>query len=203
MHHYFIFVSLAAITVLSPGPGVLLTLSNSIRFGFNGAVSGIFGVAFGTFLVAAVSATSLGLILAASTIAFSIMKYVGAAYLIYLGIKLWCSTDHIVSKKRALHGNKKWRFYEGVTIQVTNPKAVFFFMSIYPQFIYYSTEFVGQFSVLVLTYSVLVVIIHMTYALMAESARDWINTPKCSKVFNKIGGGTFICFGVGLATSNK
>lgn len=81
MEHYPIFLALAAVTVLSPGPGVLLTVSNSIRFGFTNTVSGILGIAFGTFAVATVSATSLGLILVASSVVFSIMKYVGSAYL--------------------------------------------------------------------------------------------------------------------------
>lgn len=202
MNHYSLFVSLAAITVLSPGPGVLLTLSNSIRFGFNSAFCGILGVAFGTFAVAAFSATSLGFILAVSTIAFTIVKYIGAAYLIYLGIKLWGSNDHkTVSRKGAQ--SKGRCFFEGITIQVTNPKAVLFFMSIFPQFIDHSDDFTGQFSALVLTYSLLVIVIHMAYALIAKSMRDWISTPRISKIFNKIGGGAFICFGVGLATAKR
>lgn len=203
MDHYHLFVLLAVMTVLSPGPGVVLTLSNSIRFGFRGAISGIFGVAFGTFAVAAVSATSLGLLLAVSTIAFSILKYVGAVYLIYLGIRLWCSNDHQANNEKNSQSTKNRRFVEGVTVQVTNPKAVFFFMSIFPQFIDYSVGFIGQFSLLVLTYSVLVVIIHMAYALIAESVRDGFNTPICCKALNKIGGGAFICFGVGLAGTNR
>ncbi len=77
-----LFLLIATATVFSPGPGVILTLTNAIRFGVSGAIGGILGIAFGTFIVAGVSATSLGIILATSSVAFSIMKYIGAAYLI-------------------------------------------------------------------------------------------------------------------------
>ena len=67
MESYLLFSIIAIATILSPGPGVLLTLTNSIRYGVEGAVGGIFGIAFGTFIVAGVSATSVGVVLATSS----------------------------------------------------------------------------------------------------------------------------------------
>ncbi|WHI49723.1 LysE family transporter [Microbulbifer sp. MLAF003] len=78
MESYILFFIIAVATILSPGPGVILTLTNAIRYGTSGAIGGILGIAFGTFIVAGVSATSLGVILATSAVAFSIMKYIGA-----------------------------------------------------------------------------------------------------------------------------
>ncbi|MFN8822024.1 MAG: LysE family translocator, partial [Betaproteobacteria bacterium] len=66
---YLLFLAVAALTVLSPGPGVLMTITNALRFGFKGTVGGIFGIAAGAFLVAGISATALGAILATSAIA--------------------------------------------------------------------------------------------------------------------------------------
>ncbi len=204
MDHYLIFLALAAVTVLSPGPGVLLTVSNSIRFGFTNTMGGILGIAFGTFAVATVSATSLGLILVASSMAFTIMKYVGSAYLIYLGVKMWRSPVVKVDIKESVPTTKTKRFIEGTIIQVTNPKAVFFFMSVFPQFVDYTAEnVVGEFAALVFTYSILVIAIHVSYALMAKSAQYWITTPNGKRLVNKIGGGIFICFGIGLATASR
>jgi len=160
MDGYLLFSVIAIATILSPGPGVLLTLSNSIRYGTRGAIGGIFGIAFGTFIVAGVSATSVGVILATSVIAFTIMKYTGAIYLIYLGVKLWNLETPKMNAENKTTKNIKIQFLEGITLQVTNPKAVFFFMSIFPQFINYSSEFIGQFALLVITYSSLVLIIH-------------------------------------------
>jgi len=203
MDGYLLFSVIAIATILSPGPGVLLTLTNSIRYGVPGAVGGIFGIAFGTFIVAGVSATSVGVILATSTIAFTIMKYIGAIYLIYLGIKLWNSETPKMDNENKTTKNIKIQFLEGITLQVTNPKAVFFFMSIFPQFINYSSEFISQFILLVITYSSLVVIIHFMYAHLAKKARSWLSSPKGGKIVNRAGGGTFMLFGVGLATANK
>ena len=164
MESYLIFVTIAAVTILSPGPGVILTLSNAIRFGFSGAVGGIFGIAFGTFVVAAISATSVGVILATSTMVFSIMKYIGATYLIYLGVKLWRSSPVTMKMKNDLKKSLKFQFLEGFILQITNPKAVFFFMSIFPQFVDFTSGYQGRFALLVVTYSSLVLLIHMTYA---------------------------------------
>lgn len=203
MDAYLLFSIIAIATILSPGPGVLLTLTNSIRYGVPGAVGGIFGIAFGTFIVAGVSATSLGVILATSTIAFTIMKYIGAMYLIYLGIKLWNSETPKMNIENKSTKNIKIQFFEGITLQVTNPKAVFFFMSIFPQFIDYSSEFIGQFILLVITYSSLVLIIHFMYAHLAKKAKNWLSSPKGGSIVNRAGGGTFMFFGVGLASANK
>lgn len=203
MAHYFIFVALATVTVFSPGPGVLLTLSNSIRFGFTGSVSGILGIAAGTFAVAAASAAGLGVILSVSTLAFTLMKTLGAAYLIYLGIRLWRSDTQQIADRPAGSSGWKKRFAEGALIQITNPKAVLFFMSVFPQFIDYSHSTATQFTRLVVTYAVLVILIHTVYALVAGSFRTWFQSPGGTKVLNRLGGGTFICFGAGLAASNR
>lgn len=91
MNSYGLFLVFATLTILSPGPGVLLTLSNAARHGWTGAVPGILGIALGASIVAAISATSVGLLLSASAHAFTALKYAGAAYLLYLGYKSWRS----------------------------------------------------------------------------------------------------------------
>ncbi len=204
MENYLIFLLIAIVTVLSPGPGVVLTLTNTIRYGFKGAIGGILGIAFGTFLVAAVSATSLGLLLMTSSIAFTIMKFIGAAYLIYLGIKLWRTPAVKVVLNNVTVKNKKRQFLEGLSLQLTNPKAIFFFMSIFPQFIDFTTNnYQAQFMLLVITYSLLVVLIHFLYSFLATSARYWLSSEKGGKIVNKLSGGTFMCFGIGLASASK
>jgi len=203
MDSYALFLIIAIATVLSPGPGVILTLTNSIRYGMSGAIGGILGISCGTFVVAGVSATSLGLLLATSALAFSIMKFVGAAYLVYLGIKLWRSPVKRIEGNSFAIRSKKRQFIEGLTIQLTNPKAVFFFMSVFPQFVDFTSNYVGQFTLLVVTYSSLVVIIHLLYAYLAKSARSWLSSEKGGRMVNRIGGGTFIGFGVALASASK
>ena len=102
MKLYPVFLLMAFVTVLIPGPGVVMTLTNSLRYGFRGTFGGILGIAFGAFVVAAISSTSLGVILATSALAFTVLKFIGAAYLIYLGIKFWRSPPFRFADQPAL-----------------------------------------------------------------------------------------------------
>ncbi|MCK5917062.1 MAG: LysE family translocator [Cocleimonas sp.] len=127
MDNYLLYLLISAITVASPGPGVILTLSNIIRYNFIAAMSGILGITAGIFIIALISVTSLGVILATSALAFSIMKIIGAAYLIYLGIKLWrapVTRMELGTEKQIL--SLRTHFVEGFTVSLLNPKAIFF-----------------------------------------------------------------------------
>jgi homoserine/homoserine lactone efflux protein len=79
VHLYLLFLFMAAATVLSPGPGVVMTLTNALRYGLRGTFGGILGIAVGALVVAATSATSLGVLLATSALAFTVLKLLGAA----------------------------------------------------------------------------------------------------------------------------
>ena len=140
MHNYGLFVLFATLTILSPGPGVVLTLSNAVRHGWRGAVPGILGIASGAFVVAAISATSVGLILSTSANAFTALKYAGAAYLLYLGYKSWRS-DRFSTLLETRPSSPGYRFLEAASMQLLNPKAVFFFLAVFPQFIDTSAHF--------------------------------------------------------------
>jgi homoserine/homoserine lactone efflux protein len=200
---YLLFLAVAALTVLSPGPGVLMTITNALRFGFKGTVGGIFGIAAGAFLVAGISATALGAILATSAIAFTIMKLIGAAYLIYLGVKLWKAPPPNFENRSTHNASFSTRFAEGLSLQLTNPKAIFFFLSVFPQFIDSGASYKAQFLLLVITYASLVVGIHAIYALFAHQARRWLSSERGGRILNKAGGATFVCFGAALAAAKK
>lgn len=203
MEHYLLFVAVAAAAVLSPGPGVTLTITNSLRYGVRDTFGGILGIALGALIVAAVSATGVGLILVASSLAFTVMKYVGAAYLVYLGIKMWRSAPAAFNEGPMKRSNMKIRFVEGISLQLSNPKAIFFFVSIFPQFIDSTASYSAQFFTLVLTYSCLVIAIHFMYALLAGRTKKWFTSPAGSRAVNKAGGTVLIFFGAALATANK
>jgi threonine/homoserine/homoserine lactone efflux protein len=203
MDHYILFVTMASLTILSPGPGVTLTLTNSIRYRMSDTFGGILGIAFGALVVAAISATGLGILLAASATAFTVMKYVGAAYLIYLGIKMWRSLPTMVRESDDVKSNMGRRFLEALALQLSNPKAIFFFLSIFPQFISDARPYAIQFFTLVFTYGCLVVVIHLLYAISASRVKRWLSSRRGSRVFNMVGGGAFVFFGLALATSKK
>lgn len=203
MDLYLLYLFIAAITISSPGPGVILTLTNTVRYGFSGALSGILGIVSSMFIIAIISATSLGLLLSTSALAFSIIKYTGAAYLIYLGIKLWRTPQQNIQTYHTQINSHLKRFIEGFSITFFNPKPIFFFISLFPQFIDPTGNYISQFIILAISFSLLAIVIHCLYALGARSAQAWLTSKKGHRTVNKLGGGAFIAFGAGLATSNK
>lgn len=200
---YPIFLLVAATTVLSPGPGVVMTLTNSLRYGFRGTFGGILGISAGALAVAALSATGLGVLLATSAMAFTILKYIGAGYLVYLGVRLWKAPPFRFEERSPHPAGIGRRFVEGLSLQLTNPKAIFFFLSVFPQFIDRTRDFGGQFAVLVLTYSTLVILIHCGYAVTAQRAKRWLASERGGRAVNRVGGAAFVFFGAALATARR
>jgi len=203
MESYILFIAMASATIVSPGPGVILTITNSIKDGFLGAIFGVLGVAIGGFCIAVLSATSLAAILSTSAFAFTLLKYIGSAYLIYLGIKMWRSSANFNVTPSSMVKSHRKKFTEGLLITLLNPKPIFFFMALFPQFINPNEAYIFQFILLAVTFSVLVVIIHCSYAFFAKSARAKLSTPKGGLVLNKVSGSFYLLFGAGLATASK
>lgn len=203
MKLYPLFLLMAAATVLSPGPGVIMTVTNSLRYGLRGTFGGILGLAMGILIVAGVSATSLGIILATSAIAFTLVKFTGAAYLIYLGVKLWRAPAFEFREKATREASAWRRFAEGLSLQLTNPKSIFFFLSVFPQFIEPSEAYGPQFLALVFTFTMLLVVVHCLYALFAQKAKQWLVSERGGRAVNRAGGATLVFFGFVLATSKR
>ncbi|PSJ47478.1 lysine transporter LysE [Zobellella endophytica] len=203
MDNYVIYVGVAIATILLPGPAVMLTINNSIQRGLFKSLAGIFGIALAILLVAIISATSLGIILASSAMAFTAVKMIGAVYLIYLGIKMWRTKE--VNHARSNHQKVSFLkcFTEGFLVSISNPKAVIFFMSIFPQFINLSQEYRPQFILLSVTFSMLVIVIHTVYALFSSFAKSKLSSTRGNVLLNKVSGGVFVGFGIGLATSSR
>ena len=95
MHLYLMFLAMAALTILSPGPSTLKSLTNALNHGLGAALVGMAGLTCGVLVVATLSATSLGMLIAASPTTFELVRYGGVLYLVWLGVKLWR-----ISKKR-------------------------------------------------------------------------------------------------------
>lgn len=202
MEHYLIFLAVACATVATPGPGVLLTITNTLRYGFWGAIPGIVGLAIGVLCVAVISATSLAVIVVTSALAFSALKFCGAVYLIYLGIKLWRSSNKFqLDNADVKSENVKVRFMEGVLTSLLNPKAIFFFMSLFPQFIDPRTSYLTQFLVLAITFSLIIIVVHCFYSVFAARAKNKLSSSSGSKWIGRVGGSVYLLFGIGLAST--
>jgi threonine/homoserine/homoserine lactone efflux protein len=132
---FSIFLTAAIILAVTPGPGIIYVLTRSIKGGRSEGVFSTFGTAIGGLCHVFAAALGLSTILTTSAIAFSVVKYAGAAYLIYLGIRIIKSNDDIDVSTISYPINSRDAFRQGAITEVLNPKTALFFLAFIPQFI--------------------------------------------------------------------
>jgi len=132
-----IFVSTAALLLAIPGPAVLYIVGRSIGHGRNAGLVSAFGIGVGTLIHTAAAAVGLSALLVSSATAFSVVKYLGAAYLVYLGVQRLRSKESLTatSDTAAPRGTLARVFSQGIVVNVLNPKTALFFFAFLPQFI--------------------------------------------------------------------
>lgn len=187
---YLLFIAMAALTILSPGPGVLKSVTNSLNYGWRPALSGVVGLSCGVLCVASLCATGLGMVISASTAAFETLRIAGTIYLVYLGFRLWHAKPSGLELQPAAARLHRHLYIEGVLLQFSNPNAVIFFVSVLPQFIDHSAPYLPQFSLLVLSFCLLMLLIHGGYVFFAQKARRWLNQSS-GRLLNRSGAVVF------------
>ncbi|MBV7337026.1 LysE family translocator [Chloroflexi bacterium TSY] len=143
-----IFLSAAIILAITPGPGIFYVLMRSIKGGRSEGIASTFGTAIGGMFHVFAAALGLSAILATSAIAFSIVKYAGAAYLIYLGIRIIHSRDEFDPSLIPHQIDQRGAFRQGIVTEMLNPKTALFFLAFIPQFIHPEGVVVFQFILL-------------------------------------------------------
>ena len=201
---WLLFAVVALISILSPGPAVLLAISNSVRFGLRRVIYSSMGNAVGVFLVSGLAMAGLGALLKTSALLFAALKLLGAGYLIYLGFRQWKSqTNLFASDSQTQHQPQPQRsnqqlFLQGITLALTNPKAILFFTALFPQFIDDTHALMPQFMILTLTFMTISFCSLMMYGLLARSTRSWFSSGNHAQWFNRVSGSLFIVLGIGL-----
>lgn len=132
-HHLLIFLGAATLLAVAPGPGMLYVLARTLAGGRREGLLSSFGTFVGGLVHVAAAATGLSLILATSAIAFAVVKYAGAAYLAYLGIRMILSAREELPIE--LPSRRKNPFWQGIATEVLNPKTAIFFLAFIPQFV--------------------------------------------------------------------
>ncbi|HIT95857.1 MAG TPA: LysE family translocator [Candidatus Aphodousia faecavium] len=195
---FTLFLVTSAFAVATPGPGVLMTLTSSIRYGLRTAVWVILGTSTGTVVMSMISSTGLGILIATSPAAYETIKALGALYMVYLGVRLFKAKPFsfdLASKEKAMSVTVKQKgtlWLQGITLQMTNPMLIMFFVSLFPQFIDHELAFVPQVVVMTVTYFCTVFCIHFCYGWIASNFRRLLSTPKAAKVINCVGGAFFL-----------
>ena len=198
---WLLFVTTEAVLSISPGPAVLYVLSQAIRCGPSKSVWASWGILGANAMYFILSATSLGAVIVASYKLFFLIKWIGAAYLVYLGISSFLGKSSVLSlpedKTDSRSGPRILR--DGFLLQAANPKAILFFTAILPQFI--DAHHNVAFQILILGFSSIVVefIILFTYGQLAGRALATARNLRFAKITNRVAGSLLICAGVGLA----
>ena len=203
LSNWLLFCSVALLVTFSPGPAVLLAISNSIAVGPRRAMISSMGNGFGLFIISGVAMAGMGVVLATSATAFMLLKLAGALYLVYLGIKQWRSKTSIVADAPVTPGaanpNSFWKlFRQGLTVALTNPKAILFFSALFPQFITPGEPVGIQFAVLTASFVACAMLAHLFYANLARLLKSQLATPGRARLFNRISGGAFVLLGLSL-----
>ncbi|MDN2676053.1 LysE family transporter [Janthinobacterium sp. SUN033] len=203
LSNWLLFCSVALLVTFSPGPAVLLAISNAIAVGPRRAMISSMGNGFGLFIISGVAMAGMGVVLATSATAFMLLKLAGALYLVFLGIKQWRSKTSVVADAPVASGaanpNTFWKlFRQGLTVALTNPKAILFFSALFPQFITPGEPVAIQFTVLTTSFVACAMLAHLFYANLARLLKTQLATPGRAKLFNRITGGAFVLLGLSL-----
>jgi threonine/homoserine/homoserine lactone efflux protein len=189
---------------LTPGPSGLLSLTHGACYGFRPTVWTVLGGALGFLVLIAASLAGMGALLAASERAFTVAKWIGAAYLVYLGLRLWRSPAPVVKLAvgRAAGGAKPLRlFNQGFLVAASNPKCLIFFAAFLPQFMVPGTPYAIQLLVLGGTFVVVEVAYELALAGAAQRIAPWL--ARHGRWFNRAAGATFVGMGAALTTAAR
>jgi len=191
------FAAAAIVLIMIPGPSVLFTIGRSLALGRIGGLLSVLGNALGLLPIIAAVAFGVGGIVAQSIVLFTIIKVVGALYLIYLGIQAIRHRKERTAQMKDLPRSHWKQLGQGFIVGITNPKTIAFFVAVLPQFVDLSAGSVPmQMIELGLVFFVLALISDGTWALIAASARNWFGrSPKRMERLTATGGGMMIGLG--------
>lgn len=200
---WWLFATTEFVLCLSPGPAVLFVLSSALRCGARRSIAANLGILAANVIYYVLSATGLGAVLAASRMLFSVVKWAGAAYLIYLGATaiLGKSVAFDVEPGKAVGARRL--FGDAFVVQASNPKAILFFSALLPQFLDARHAIAPQVAILGVTSVLIEFCVLLGYGLVAGRAMHLAREPRYALWTNRIAGALLIGAGTGLAVLRR
>jgi threonine/homoserine/homoserine lactone efflux protein len=196
---WFAFLFATVVILIIPGPTVLLVVSYALTQGRKVAVAMAAGVALGDFTAMTLSLAGLGALLLTSATLFTVLKFVGAAYLVYLGVRLWRAKPVLPETPVEDRASALGVFGHAFIVTALNPKSIAFFVAFVPQFIDHNAPLLPQFVVLEATFVSLAALNAFAFALAADRLRARIRRPGVITWMNRAGAACLV--GMGAATA--
>ncbi|MBR8304198.1 LysE family translocator [Burkholderia dolosa] len=207
LHTWWLFVATVFVVSAIPGPNMLLVMTHGARHGLRRASATMAGCLSALVLMLSVSAAGLGVFLEAWPAMFNALRFAGAAYLIYLGVKAWrtrvdddaLAADVEAVARQAASVSRWALFRNGFLVAGSNPKAILFAAALLPQFINAAEPTLPQFGILVVTFAVIEVSWYLVYASFGTRIGATLKSQSVAKIFNRLTGGLFVGFGAMMA----
>jgi homoserine/homoserine lactone efflux protein len=202
---FSLWLALAGAGVLisfTPGAGAINTMSNSLTSGFRRSIWGILGQQAALVIHVIIVALGVGVLVSSSPVSFNVIRYAGAAYLVYLGIRQFLSKPNLDQEQAAaLRNEPAWSmFRRGLWVNLLNPKAIVFFLAFMPQFIRPEQPLLPQYTVLTATVVVIdILVMWFFFALAAKSFQRFTHNAHGQKILSRVFGVLFVAVGVLLA----
>ncbi|GCL61442.1 LysE family translocator [Pseudaquabacterium pictum] len=197
LHTWLLYLAAAIGLSLTPGPNSLLVLTHGALHGHRRTLFTVAGGAAGFTLLIGLSMLGIGALLQASASALTLLKWLGGAYLVWLGVQLWrAPAITLVADAGAPQAAGSALFRQGLLTAVSNPKALLFYGAFLPQFIDPARDLLTQFLIMATVFVVVEIGVEWALALMAHRVRGWLQ--RLGKRFNRACGGMFVAMGVAL-----
>ena len=189
---------------LSPGPGAIAAMSAGLNYGFRRGYFMVFGLILGICTLVGIVVAGLGAIIAASNTAFTVLKLLGAAYLVWIGISQWRASDRpLVAATDAPVRSRKQLMLRGWAINATNPKGAVFMAAVVPNFIDLSHPLIPQYLIIMASLSITDLVVMAGYVALASRVLRALNEPHHVRLMNRCFGGLFVVAGTLLATFRR
>ena len=190
---------------LSPGPGAIAAMSAGLNHGFQRGYFMVFGLVLGICTQVVIVVAGLGAVIAASNTAFTVLKFLGAAYLVWMGISQWRASDKplVASDTDAPALSRKQLIMRGWAINATNPKGTVFMLAVVPNFIDLAHPLAPQYAIIAASLSFTDLVVMAGYVALAAKVLHALREPHHLRVMNRVFGGLFVIAGTLLATFRR
>ncbi len=200
---YLAFVAATAVLILIPGPAVALIVATALAHGARGALVSVAGVSTAVVGQLVVVGFGMASVLALLAEWFEGLRWLGVAYLVYLGVRQWRAVPVALGDVAAPSVSRARLYWTGVVVNATNPKTLFFYAALFPQFIYPARPHGPQIAALCVTFLVVQTLLDGGYALLGGRLRPWLASRARARLRNRVTGGLLIGAGLGLALARR
>ncbi len=197
------FVIAATLISISPGAGAVNTMSNGLRFGVKGSLPAILGLQLGYGAQIVLVGVGLGAIVASSTLALTVIKWIGVLYLIWLGVQKWREPPLSPEAQDNTGMTARKQFWHAALVNVTNPKATVFLIALFPQFLVAEAPHAPQLVTMGVTLILVDCVVMLGYALLASQLFRFLTTPDHQRQMNRVFGGLFVAAAMALASFKR